>query len=364
VGLACKPIPHPNFVVVDDAPTVHVLGISGDANYTVVTATAASASVPGAGLWRVDRRDGTAVQLPEGATFERISDDGQRISYLLPGQVRRVWDNGRIVAPPVYTEMSDDLHFGLFVGFFDGVLRRWELATDARTVIDTAGISPQLPYGISDDGNLVRYHQLRTETNPCRDHYVDLTTSETFVNPCAEWWTPDNEYSMVLEDGGDLGTSRLQVYATRQPGTVVLDVPTVGHYFDEIHLAGSPPVVWAADVVVSGTVPPGCGGPFLPPCTFHTETLSVVTASLFDQYRFDVDPDMARPSDQFPIYSSVSDDGRFLAYKQHVLDRAWARDEELPAAGISAPRIFSDDGRVIVSGPHANGWYEYLAADA
>ena len=89
-----------------------------------------------------------------------------------------------------------------------------------------------------------------------------------------------------------------------------------------------------------------------PPCTFHTETLSVVTASLFDQRRFDVDPDMARFSDRDPMRSSVSDDGRFLAYKQHVLDRAWGTDEELPGAGISSPWFFSDDGRVIVSGPY------------
>jgi len=374
VGLACKPIPHPSFVVVDDAPSVHVVGLSGDGNYTVVTSTAASASVPGAGLWRVDRRDDTAVQLPEGAKFERISDDGQRISYRVP-EGFRVWVEGTIVTPPLNTVMSDDLRFGIFVGFFDRVLRRWELATNARTVIDTGGFVPQQPLEISDDGNLARYTDSVTPGEGCRAYFVDLTTAESFIHPCPLAVTSDLEHVLqgfdylccddpygLLEGVG--GPSRLQVHSARQPGTVLQEVSTVGSFFGEIHFAGSPPAVWAADVLAEGTVPPECGGMAGPPCTFHTETLSVVTASLFDQRRFDVDPDMARFSDQDPMRSSVSDDGRFLAYKQHVLDRAWGRDEVLTGASSSAPEIFSDDGRVIVSGPDAPGWYEYLAADA
>jgi len=386
VGLACKPIPHPNFVVVDDASSVHVLGLSGDGNYVVVTSTAASASVPGPGLWRVDRRDGTAVQLPEGAKFERISDDGQRISYRIEpepswGAGLRVWDNGRIVAPPAFTEMSDDLHFGIFLGFFDGVLQRWELATGARTVIDTGGRVPLYPLQISDHGNLAYYQGGDRRGNPptCDAYHVDLTTMETTMQSC-QGDGLNSEYYWVGFDwvwfGDGLGIyccvggpSRIQVGSRNQPGTVLLEVSTVGTFFEEIQLVGSPPVLWAADVLAGGTLPPGCGGILgEEPCTFDTETLSVVSASLFDQRRFDVDPGMARLGDHEPMRSSVSEDGRFLAYQDHVLDRAWGTDEDLPEVpgrgDRRGPWFFSDDNRVIVSGPPVAGWYEYLAADA
>ena len=61
-----------------------VLALSGDGNYTVVAATAASDSVPGPGLWRVDRRDGTVVELPAGATFQRISPTDSDVLLPLP----------------------------------------------------------------------------------------------------------------------------------------------------------------------------------------------------------------------------------------------------------------------------------------
>ena len=80
------------------------------------------------------RRDGTAVQLPD-ETFERISDDGQRILFDDPSSPL-IWDNGALVAAPLGAVMSKDLRFALFPGFFVPRLRRWELATDVRTRMD------------------------------------------------------------------------------------------------------------------------------------------------------------------------------------------------------------------------------------
>ncbi len=58
VAAACEPVPHPRFETVDASESGRVLALSGNGFYTVVSSTAASESVPGPGLWRIDRRDG------------------------------------------------------------------------------------------------------------------------------------------------------------------------------------------------------------------------------------------------------------------------------------------------------------------
>ena len=71
---------HPEFVV-REGPTSPVTFqlLSGDGNFNVVRATGHSKMVPRAGLWRVDRRDGSRVRLPDGDQASRISRDGSRV---------------------------------------------------------------------------------------------------------------------------------------------------------------------------------------------------------------------------------------------------------------------------------------------
>ena len=56
VATACEPVVHPGFEVVESSTSaVSALLLSANGNFVVATATAAGATVPGPGTWRVDR---------------------------------------------------------------------------------------------------------------------------------------------------------------------------------------------------------------------------------------------------------------------------------------------------------------------
>src|SRR5262245_34919637 len=97
---ACDPIPHPDFVV-REAPTspVTVELLSGDGNFVVVHSTGPGSTVPGAGRWRIDRRDGAVVALPTGDRATKLSRDGSRV-LITTGNTAVVWVTGASVTPP------------------------------------------------------------------------------------------------------------------------------------------------------------------------------------------------------------------------------------------------------------------------
>jgi hypothetical protein len=88
--------------------------------------------VPRAGLWRVDRRDGSRVRLPDGDQASRISRDGSRVLITTgdpsTGGTAVLWSAGTLLSPPPGSQFSEDLSFGVFVDT-DGAVKTWETAT-------------------------------------------------------------------------------------------------------------------------------------------------------------------------------------------------------------------------------------------
>ena len=199
LGLAgCEPVPHPSFTVresPDSAVTLRLL--SGSASHAVVTATAAGETVPGPGVWRVDRSDGSVDELPAGGPT-RISSDGQRV--LLTGP--KLWSAGSVLTPPSGL-LSEELTFALFVDT-DGQVKTWEAATGTVTPVETGfprppGTTAAIAKAVSDDGRTVQY-ELRGSTRI--ERFVDLDADAVVDRPNA--------------DGGTLQAMDLFVLAARR----------------------------------------------------------------------------------------------------------------------------------------------------
>ena len=175
---ACEPVTHPSFTVresPESAVTFRLL--SGDASQAVVTATAAGQTVPGPGVWRVDRSDGSVVELPAGEPT-KISSDGERV---LVGP--SLWSSGSVLTPPS-TVMSEQLTFALFVDT-DGQVKTWETATGTVTPVETAfprppGTTAAIAKGVSDDGRTAQYEL----QGPNRiERFVDLDAGAAVDRP-------------------------------------------------------------------------------------------------------------------------------------------------------------------------------------
>ncbi len=188
-------------------------------------------------------------------TFERISDDGQRILF----SDNTIWDNGALVSPPLGAVMSKDLRFAVyFRGFLATRLRRWELATRTITDIGPADLEVQSVGGMSDDG-AIAWYTVQPAGAPCQTHFIQVGTGEISVHDFC-----DIEVSASGRHGlrgldiqgtrdfvGNFwgGPTRLQLIDTATPGTVLTEATaTPGSHFTEIHLSDTAPVFWAADV--------------------------------------------------------------------------------------------------------------------
>ena len=154
---------HPTFTV-KEGPSSAVTAklVSGDGNFVVVKATAAGTTVPSAGLWRVDRRDGSTLRLPDGYGPFSISPTGAHRAALQPELPPVIWSNGTLVTPPgpVMPRVSADLAFALFVDSA-GAVQRLEIATGTITPVETGVPRPAQytyasPLGISDDGKIAQ----------------------------------------------------------------------------------------------------------------------------------------------------------------------------------------------------------------
>jgi len=175
---ACEPVAHSSFTVRESpASAVTFRLLSGDASQVVVTATAAGATVPGPGVWRVDRSDGSVVELPAGEPT-KISSDGERV---LVGT--SLWSSGSVLTPPS-TVMSEQLSFALFVDT-DGQVKTWETATGTVTPVETgfprpAGTTSAIAKGVSDDGRTVQYE---LQGSNRIERFVDLDAGAAVDRP-------------------------------------------------------------------------------------------------------------------------------------------------------------------------------------
>ncbi|MBX3313329.1 MAG: hypothetical protein KF906_03325 [Actinobacteria bacterium] len=382
VAAACEPVPHPNHVVVDPASTIEAVLLSGDGHFVVARATAASATVPGPGLWLIDRRDGTTSELPLAPdSLLGISDDGQRILVQDPGTTR-VWTDGAYVtAAPAGSVFSRDLRFAIFTGLLTSRLTRVDLATGTRTVFGTAGLNAT-GIGISDDG-AIAWYQTTDPVDGCSTTIFEIATAATTVFPtCDAIVSASGNFvaeAPLLDVYGFEGTHfggsmRIRLFYRWDPDTVIAEMSTIDEaLFTDIKVAADRPVVWATEVLATGSVSTPCGTLFTPPCDFTQTTTAIVVASPKGTHRMSAPADLGSVFiDYRPKPTTITADGRFLAFSSgdgelHVLDRLGSRQEVLVGDGaLGKPRI-SNDGRVVVVGENpvptypGTGWQEFLA---
>ena len=182
--VGCDPILHPQFDV-REGPTSPVTFelLSGDGNFVVVRSTGPSATVPAAGRWRIDRRDGSVEALPSGDRSASISHDGSRV-LVTTGASAVVWASGASLSPPAGTRFSKDLTFGVFVDTA-GVVKTWNTATQAIGSVETgfprpAGTTGALAKGVSNDGRTVEYTLSGVQPT---ERFVDLDAGRAVDRP-------------------------------------------------------------------------------------------------------------------------------------------------------------------------------------
>lgn len=380
LAAACRPIAHPDRVVVDPATSLGVVGLSGDGNFVVVSATAASDAVPGPGLWRIDRRDGTTTALP-ASTFVRISHDGQRL-LLNPGTGTRVWRDGAFaVGAPNGAATSRNLRYAVFHGVLDPRLIRVDLNTGARTPFGTPGMTAR-DVGISDDGS-VAWYESDPNVGPCQTTFVEIATGATTVHDVCGRVSGSGKHLLVELDvvlAGGLGIEiggprRLQIRESANPAVVLAEVTADGeNVFAEVQLAADLPVVWATEVHATGNITDPCGSPFTPPCTFHERNVAIVVTTPQGTTRLTPPGDFATLVQGQPLTTTITPSGRFLMLtfegRVHLYDRHGPRTEVLAGDAVQRFPHLSADGRLIVVGEQPAtpgggwGWYERREAPA
>jgi hypothetical protein len=415
-GTACEPVVHAVATTVEPyGGPVELKGLSADGNFAFVRATGAGATVPGAGSWRVDRRDGTVVELPpfhpsdstDGRWVHAWSGDGHRIQT----DWYEIWDEGNVVVAPTKTWFAESLAFGLVLDPVSERFHRWDVATDSQVDVEAGfprpdGFEPQAsnlrPPGVSIDGSIVWFSMHNPSTNTCMTRFIVLNAGHVADFPfCGAMEVAANGTSFVrtmnLYTEGDPfyvlgGPTRLeffQILGGNPP--VVLEQTGERSWFDRVEISDSGWVLWAVATSASGGVPPWaipcgtptrpcpCGGPFGPPCPpFDFGARSIIAASPTEQRTFAVDPQLSTfdaPTETAHV--SLTSDGRWLAYDTgevgdpvHVLDRTNGQDEHLGGGSDHGPRgvTISDDASVVAyTGAGApltarSGWFEHEVA--
>lgn len=381
--VACDPIPHPDVTVREVAGSgVRFRLLSGDGNYVVVQASGPGATVPGPGWWRVDRRDGSVVALPEANQATRVSRDGSRVLLeLIAGGPVVLWADGTVLTPPAGARFSDDLTFAVFVDA-DGTVKTWETATLAVAPVEPAfprppGTTAATAKGVSDDGRTVQY--TLSSAAPI-ERFVDLDAGLAVDRP--------NQTSLgggqfddrfVLAANGD---AFIHVHQTIDfdPSSwaelVALPGGQSGRRFDNLTTTGQ---LITGDPLIAANGKVGwiytdfrerCEDfPFPVPCT----RASTAVAILANGYRtFDTGPN--------PLVSKdISAHGRFLVFDKRiepadhflvprgpvrVIDWVTGTVEFLSqgSPGLTIDGQISDDQRLVATTSNDGGWYEYAAA--
>jgi hypothetical protein len=176
---ACNPVPHPTTTTREaktSSVTFRLLAAGG--RYAVVTATGPSATVPGAGHWRVDRYTGGAVALPAGLQPLAISADGTRVRL----EDNSLWTDSGTFVPPVGAEYSQDLSAIVYVS--GGVIKarrfpsgaEWDVEGGHPRPAGTTGVSP---VDVADSGRVVQYALAGVQTM----RFVDLDAGTAVDRP-------------------------------------------------------------------------------------------------------------------------------------------------------------------------------------
>ena len=186
-GAACKPIPHPSTTVREQpGSAARFRLLSGNGRYVVVTASAASAAVPGPGTWRVDRTTGAAVALATTAAPVRASADGSRILFGTESDPL-LWVGGAFVVPPSGV-LAEDLGYALYRAG-DGTIARWRSADGQVTPVEVGAPRPPAttaaaPTAVSDDGQVVSYRL--TVGGAYVQRFVDLARGTVVDSPTGQ----------------------------------------------------------------------------------------------------------------------------------------------------------------------------------
>ena len=329
--------------------------LSDDGNFGVVQTTS--------GPQRIDRRDETSLSLPTGVP-SAISRDGSRV--LVTSSTSVVWSNGQVLYPPPGTVMSRDLTYGVFVDT-DGLVRRWETATQTVSDVETDFPRPSPVYGvhavdISDDGHMVEYAFNLSRNNLVR--FADLDTQTAYDT--TDFGNYSAHYRLAASGTAMLDVSRLN-YAQliSLPSGTVLNtfyVTTFNFAVLDGLISDSGAVVWVYEAVVQ-----------VPLCDVSCTNASAMVVLLpnGDTLTFSVGSgDLTEgsvhlaSSGRFLLFTKDNDLGDPNPSPVQVVDRLKPGVELLTASDGSHPSrsgYISDDGRVVATTSTGGGWYEYTS---
>jgi hypothetical protein len=388
--VACDPIPHPDVTVREAAGSgVRFRLLSGDGSFVVVQASGAGATVPGLGWWRVDRRDGSVVALPDANRAMRISRDGSRVLLeLTAGGPVVLWADGTVLTPPGGARFSDDLTFAVFVDA-DGTVKTWETATQAVAPVEPGfprppGTTAATAKGISNDGRTVQY---TLSSAAPTERFVDLDAGVAVDQPIQ----PELGDPIFVHEGFVLAANGDAFIHVHEIGEIVgpnltlqeswAELVTLpdgqsARRFDNLTTTGQPingdPLIAANGKV--GWIYAERGELCQPPLTDICITASSAVAILANGSRtFNTGPNPLGSKD-------ISTHGRFLVIDKsnlpvggsvegargpvRVIDWVTGTVETLtkepPSLTIGGQ--ISDDQHLVATSTSDGGWYEYAAA--
>jgi hypothetical protein len=328
--------------------------LSADGNFAVVQTPS--------GPQRVDRRDQTSVSLPTGAP-SAISRDGSRV--LLTSSTPVLWSNGQVLNPPPGTVLSRDLTYGVFVDT-DGLVKRWESATQTVSDVETNFPRPSPVYGvhardISDDGHMVEYSFNQQFTDVVR--FADLDTQTAYDGT-------DSNYSAHYRLAAS-GTAMLDMSHLNYADLISLPSGTVLNHFYvttfdfqilDGKISDSGDVAWVYEAVIQV---PLCNGS----CTISSEMV-VLLPNGDTQLYFAASGDLTAgsmhidSSGRYLLFTKDNAAGDPNPYPVQVIDRLKPGVELLTASDgshRSRSGYINDDGTVVATTSTGGGWYEYTS---
>ena len=313
LAAGCQPINHPNVTTrATPGANANFKMMSGDAQYVVLSATAAGPVVPGAGNWRVNRTSGAVDALPAGVP-KAISRDGSRV---LVG-TNTLWVNGTTSTSTGL--LSPDLSARAFVGG-DGTVQTQDVVTGVIRPVETdhprpTGTTAEV-LGVSDDGDTVMYHFASTL------RIVDLADGSVHDRPygiagrTVEYRLSGSGNGLAITDyvATDQGNFNAGVTLVHVPSDTTLATYTddsASWFYGTTVLASDGGAAWLTHERSVGDGEQGCpSAPFAASCVIASELVHVGTGGprVFDTYAGDL------------LAITVTPNGRFATYTKEGID--------------------------------------------